>query len=53
MIILNHYSDPPKCKECSISDIRLLTIDGGGSKHRKIEESLIGWIKRNNFPDGF
>jgi hypothetical protein len=59
--ILTHYSleKVPKCACCGEMNIEFLSIDhiyGGGKKH--YEEigglgSLYGWLKRNNYPEGF
>jgi hypothetical protein len=63
--VFSHYcgNNDPKCKNCSITDLDILSIDhinGDGSKHRE-EIGLKGrggypiyrWIKKNNYPDMF
>lgn len=50
-----------KCSHCPETDLRFLEIDhidGGGRKHlREIEtgggHGFYGWLKRNNFPEGY
>lgn len=56
--VLNYYSQEKLvCARCGFSDIRALTIDhiyGGGCDHvKQINTPLVGWIIRNNFPEGF
>lgn len=57
--ILKHYGgDNSACACCGESRIEFLSIDhinGGGNKHlRQLKgESLVIWIAKNNFPEGF
>ena len=62
--IIAHYSqggticaNPYGQHEKPYSDIRALTIDhlnGGGTQHkREVNNNLYGWLKRNEFPEGF
>lgn len=56
--VLKYYSNPPKCAECDISNIEVLTIDhinDDGAEHRrkfKIK-NLYRWLKKNDYPPGF
>jgi len=49
----------PKCNCCGENEIRFLSmdhIDNNGGEHRKeipSTKSLLGWLKKNNFPTGF
>ena len=56
--VLSFYSDGSlQCKSCGFNDLRALSIDhinGGGSRHREIMKGdTYGWLRRNNFPDGY
>ena len=56
--ILSYYSDGAMvCAHCGFGDIRALSIDhidGGGAPHRrKTGNDVYGWLKRNNFPEGY
>lgn len=46
-----------KCQCCGETALDFLTIDhikGGGRKHRKeIGTDLVGWLRKNNYPEGF
>ena len=65
VIVLQYYSKStiPFCACCGEKEYSFLSIDhinGGGTKHRKEfgvtlgkGGTIIQWIKRNNFPDGF
>lgn len=52
--VLHAYGN--RCYCCDLNQLEFLTIDhinGGGVKHRKQITSLYGWLKKNNYPDGF
>lgn len=60
ILVLTHYGNGKlACVRCGYSDVRALTIDhiwGGGRNHAKeigSGGSLYGWLKKNNFPNGF
>ena len=59
IICLRHYGgEIPKCACCGESEIKFLCIDhvnNDGAKHRKEIGSIgiYGWLKKNNFPNGF
>jgi hypothetical protein len=58
---LTHYGNGKiACVKCGFNDIRALSIDhidGSGADKRKERRStgvnLYGWLKRNNYPEGF
>lgn len=56
--VILKYSPGGVCQCCGESDRRLLTIDhvnNDGAEHRKTVSSahLVGWLRKNNFPEGF
>jgi len=59
--VFSHYSQPPCCAKCGLTDIRALSIDhinNDGAHHRKTVLSGSGsgtycWLIKNNFPPGF
>ena len=58
--VLGHYSNgQPKCAECGIVDLRILSLDhinNNGYQHRaKIGSgySVYRWIEKNNYPPNF
>lgn len=59
ILALEAYSDgKPRCNCCDESHLEFLAIDhinGGGNQHRKDRgiSSIFGWLKKNNYPDGF
>jgi hypothetical protein len=57
LVVLNHYCGGDiKCQKCGQTNIDCLTIDhinNDGAKHRKSVNNIIGWLIKNNFPDGF
>ncbi len=55
---LSHYSNGllvcANCGETHIEFLELDHINGGGKEHmRSINSSLPGWLKKNNYPEGF
>jgi hypothetical protein len=58
LTVLTHYSNGiAACKNCGITDIRVLSIDhinGNGRAHLKqIGAQICDWLLRNNYPEGF
>lgn len=57
LVMINYGGDPPKCSCCGEDKKGFLTIDhinGGGRVHKKeIGGNLYGWLKINNYPEGF
>ncbi len=59
--VMAHYSrGVPTCSCCGERGLHFLTMDhinGGGNKHRReignASGTLLSWIKRNGYPDGF
>ena len=60
--VLFHYSkNDPSCVRCGNADVDVLCIDhihGDGNQQRKRDKTglgnaFYGWLKRNNFPEGF
>ena len=60
--VFTHYGgNPPKCSQCGITDIRVLTIDhinNDGAKHRREIGSYAGtsfylWLRVHNYPEGY
>ena len=53
--VINHYGG--KCACCGNEQPRFLQldhIDGGGTKHHNsLTTSMLGYLKKNNFPPGF
>lgn len=56
--ILTHYGNGElACIRCGYSNIDALSIDhinGNGGEHRKtIGNSIYGWLRTNNYPEGY
>lgn len=60
--VMRHYcGGDPRCAECPVTDIRVLTMDhvgGGGNEHRRRlggrdAGRLLRWLKKSGFPAGF
>lgn len=54
--VMQHYGNICQC--CGEKELEFLTIDhinGGGTQHRKQlkNATIYGWLKKNNYPDGF
>src|SRR5258708_6887508 len=58
LLVIGHYTQGKNaCMCCGESHLEFLSVDhinGGGAKHRKeVGGSIIRYLKRNNFPEGF